>query len=126
MIYVGAHITLGDSLIITVFSMLIVFVALVLIAYLIRILKVIAIDDKDKGKNKADSIKPKPVESNPIEAEISNRTEDDEELVAAIAAAIAASLGVDIPQIRIRKIKRLPQNTPIWAEAGRMEQIRSI
>ena len=121
MIYVGAHITLGDSLIITVFSMLVVFVVLYAISYLIRVLKLISSGKEERQEVKKNDL----VESATSEKEEINE-DDDAELVAAIAAAIAASLGVDIPQIKIRKIKRLPQSTPIWAEAGRMEQIRSI
>ena len=42
---------------------------------------------------------------------------DDEELVAVIAAAIAASLGIAIPEINIKSIKRIPQNTPVWVRS---------
>lgn len=48
---------------------------------------------------------------------------DDEELVAVIAASIAASLGVSVPEINIKSIRRIPQRTPIWAQAGRQEMI---
>lgn len=47
-------------------------------------------------------------------------------MVAAIAAAIAASLDVSIPQIRIREIRRISQNTPVWADMGRREQMKGI
>lgn len=48
---------------------------------------------------------------------------DDEELIAVIAASIAASLGVSVPEINIKSIRRIPQRTPIWAQAGRQELI---
>lgn len=117
----GEYITLGDSLIITVFSMMVVFLSLYAISYLIRLLKVVS---NGKEENKEIN-KPVIIESDTIEKEEINES-DDEELVAAIAAAIAASLDVSIPQIRIRQIKRVPQNTPTWAEMGRREQIKGI
>ena len=125
MIYLTDHITFGDSLIITVFSMSVVFIVLYLISCLIRVLKVAAVGKENKGENKAEKITPKAMERNRIEEENINE-EDDEELVAVIAAAVALSLGVDLPQIKIRKIKRVSQKTPIWAEAGRMEQIKGL
>ncbi|NLV87948.1 MAG: hypothetical protein GX021_01080 [Tissierellia bacterium] len=48
---------------------------------------------------------------------------DDEELIAVITASIAASLGVSVPEINIKSIRRIPQRTPIWAQAGRQELI---
>lgn len=117
----GENVTLGESLIITVFSVAVVFVVLVLISYLIRILKVASLGKKDNVK----TTEPKVIESKIVEKEEVSETED-EELVAVIAAAVAASLGVKVPQIRIKEIRRVPQNTLPWADAGRREQIKGI
>ncbi len=121
----GEYITLGDSLIITVFSMLVVFVALILISYLIRILRVVATEKKDVAENKIENTFSSATVLNSVEEEKINET-DEEELVAVIAAAIAASLDVSIPQVKIKSIRRVPQNTPLWAEVGRREQIKGI
>lgn len=117
----GNNVTLSESLVITVFSMLVVFVVLILISYLIRILKVASIGKKDKVQTTESNI----MESKVVEKEEVSKT-DDEELVAVIAAAVAANLGVSVPQIRIKEIKRVYQNTPLWAETGRREQIKGI
>jgi len=115
----GESVTIGDSLIITVFSMGVVFIVLYLISLLIRVLKVAANGKKeDKGTNTSNIIETDTVE------EIDET--DEGELVAAIAAAIAASLDVSIPQIRIREIRRISQNTPVWADMGRREQMKGI
>lgn len=52
-----------------------------------------------------------------------NREKPNEELVAVIAAALAASLGLDIPNINIKSIKRIQQNSSTWSEMGKIEQL---
>lgn len=46
-----------------------------------------------------------------------------EELVAVIAAAVAIQLGVDLPDINIQSIRRIPNNTPIWRSVGKQRQM---
>jgi len=116
----GESVTIGDSLIITVFSMGVVFIILFLISCLIRVLKVASSGKKEDKEASTPNI----IETDTIEEEVDET--DEGELVAAIAAAIAASLDVSIPQIRIREIRRVPQNTPVWADMGRREQMKGI
>lgn len=116
----GESVTIGDSLIITVFSMGVVFIVLYLISLLIRVLKVAANGKKEDKETNTPNI----VEANTVEEEIDET--DEGELLAAIAAAIAASLDVSVPQIRIREIRRISQNTPVWADMGRREQMKGI
>lgn len=101
---------------ITVFSMAIVFIALLVISYLIDGLRAIA--SKDNGKKTVEE-KLEIEEKKDIVEENSN----EEELVAVIAAAIAASQGIDVSDVKISSIKRVPQNTPVWSRMGRQEQI---
>lgn len=118
----GDFITFGDSLIITVFSMAVVFTGLIVLAMLISVLKNI-------GGNKEAAATKEPITSTkakePVVDKIENDTTNDEELVAVIAAAVAASLGVSIPEVNIKSIRRIPQSSPTWAIAGRQEQIYS-
>lgn len=117
----GEYINISDSVFITIFSMIVVFTVLIIISYLIKGLSNIA------GGGR----KPQPPRTNPVtEDRIENKVEEittndinDEELVAVIAAAIASSLGVSIPEVNIKSIKRMPQTTPAWAETGRREQM---
>jgi len=108
---------------ITVFSMAVVFAVLAGIALFIKLLRAASNGVVEKEvKNK--------IQEN-IKVEKANETieekEDieDEELVAVISAAIAASLGVSIPEINIRSIRRTDLATNSWAQAGRVEQIMS-
>ena len=119
----GNNISISDSLLITVFSMVVVFVVLIAISYLIDLLRLAINGKKDKEETEKASIiiKEKQIEkSQEIKAE---ENSNDEELVAVITAAIAASLGVATPEVNIKSIKRVSQTTPTWAEMGRREQI---
>lgn len=51
------------------------------------------------------------------------RTESNDELVAVITAAVAASLGRSANGILIKSIERTGQNVPAWGARGRIEQV---
>jgi len=69
----------------------------------------------------------KDVKEQPIieEANDAIGIDNSEELIAVIAAAVAASMGLDLPDINIQSIRRIPQNTTPWADMGRKEQLFS-
>ena len=104
---------------ITIFSMVVVFIVLIAISYLIEILRVTTNGKKGKEEPKKAIVEEKAVKKE----ETKEEKVDDEELVAVIAAAVATSLGTTIPQIKIKTIKRITSTTPLWSEAGRREQI---
>lgn len=126
------HITILDSIFVTVVSMIVVFAVLVLIAYLINALKVIS-----NGNKKDASVEASKTSSNIEAAKTNNSLEDkgivttsedeiDEELVAVIAAAVAANLGLNIPDIRINSIRRVPQMNSSWAQAAKRDNLINI
>lgn len=117
----GDIISIGDSLIITAFSMVVVFILLIIISIFISVLKNIGVEKKQEITKVAAPTINKVVEvKDPV---INNQ--NDEELVAVISAAIAASMGVKIPEINIKSIRRIPQSIPTWGVAGRQEQVYS-
>ncbi len=96
--------------------MLVVFIVLLAISYLIDLLRIAT---NGKEENKDIVVKDnKTIEEIPVEEDL-----NDEELVAVIAAAIAASMGVGIPDINIKSINRISPTEPKWAETGRREYI---
>ncbi len=115
----GQIISIGDSITITIFSVMVVFVGLIVLALLISVLKNIS------GEKKASSQVKDKVKDVVEEPRLVTKETDDEELVAVIAVAIAASLGLNIPDINIRNIRRIGQNTPAWAQAGKQERINN-
>lgn len=120
----GEYISVGESLLITVFSMIVVFIVLIAISYLIDLLRIV-INREDKEEVPAKVASPASA-SQPVvdqQAPESAAGEDEEELVAVIAAALAASMGVGVEDINIRSINRRSPSQPAWAQAGRNEQI---
>mgnify|MGYP000914066898 CR=1 FL=1 len=93
----GEIISIGDSLFISLFSIIVVFIILIAISYLIDLLRIISSAEKDQQAPVVDS-------AMGIKPEI--RTVD-EELVAVISAALASSLGKTVPEINIKSIKKL-------------------
>jgi phenylpyruvate tautomerase PptA (4-oxalocrotonate tautomerase family) len=74
--------------------------------------------------NKSSNVQPNTFELSPRENE-SASAEITEELVAVIAAAIAASLGTNSSNIVIHNIRRVSPNALAWATMGRSEQLGS-
>ena len=118
----GEFISIGDSLIVTLFSMVMVFIVLVVLSGFIFLLKYL--DPKDKVEVSKDTGKPNKSNDKIVEIE-ENETINNEELVAVISAAIAASLGVSLPEINIKKINRISGSSTAWSTAGRQEQVYS-
>ena len=112
-----------DSIIVSIVSMIVVFLSLIVIAFIINRLKLIAGDKK--------AVDNKPVVDNKIEAKdltiekniVDNNEIINDELVAVVAAALASSLGLDVPDINIQSITRIQQNTTSWSDMGRNEQL---
>ena len=116
----GNEVTMSEALIVTVVSMFVVFVVLILISLLIGLLKNMGTEKVKKSPElpKSEELKPDLLVSDEVE-----EIEDDEELIAVISAAIAASLGLKIPQINISSIRRTGQSTNIWREVSKQEHL---
>ncbi|NLJ65746.1 MAG: OadG family protein [Clostridiales bacterium] len=54
---------------------------------------------------------------------VPDATHDEEEIVAVIAAAVAASLNYSTHDIIVRSVRRVSSNTPVWNRVGRNQQI---
>jgi sodium pump decarboxylase gamma subunit len=113
------NITIGESLIVTVTSVLVVFLILILISFLIDKLK--AIGSNDNSKRGIETVK---IETKQSDLDIKKDTNElNEELIAAIAAAIAYATDSKVEDIQIRTIKRIPSDISDWKRAGQLEQI---
>lgn len=98
-----------QALIITFISIIVVVLVLAIISYAIGILKSFSKSDYEEEQLDTNIVEKPKEETN------------DDELVAVIAAALAASMGLEIPHIRINRIKKLENST--WNNAAKLEQI---
>ena len=113
----GNEVTMSEALIVTVVSMVVVFLVLILISYLIGLLKKFGAEKpKSIEKREMSVVKEESIQGSQSEI-------NQEELVAVISAAVAASMGLNIPDIRISSINRVPQQTTAWREIGKQEQL---
>lgn len=108
----GDTVSMGGALVITIVSMGIVFATLIVISYILSGFKTVFYKEKKETKE--------PIVNEIIKEETK---ENNDELVAVIAAAISMSTNKPIDNFYIRNIKRVPQTTPIWGKMGRQEQI---
>lgn len=105
-------------------GMFVTFVALVLIMYLTKLMSRIILSlDKKSQPAKPAVVQPAVAQpSAPVQVAAS---EEDEELVAVITAAIAASLNTSMHNIVVTNITRVNDTTPAWGKVGRNEVMAS-
>ncbi len=113
---------LSTGLLTTVLGMVIVFAVLaILMAVLILMKKVFY---QEPAKKTA----PAPAQPAPVPAPAPVKTQpaaDDEELIAVLTAAVAASLNTSTYNLRIKSYRRVGNQAPAWNRAGLQETINS-
>lgn len=120
------------SLKVTVLGMGTVLVALIALIYVIELLNKVLNAGQQKNKentgltekdiNQVDSTSKDGSETTANDG-IQGEELDEEELIAVITAAIAASLNRSTHDIIVRSVRRIPYNSPVWNIAGRNQQL---
>lgn len=93
----GENVNIAEAAFISIFSMVVVFVVLLIISYMIDIVAAII----SKGTEKKVEIKNT---NEPMDIKVTDDT------VAVIAAAIAAYMGSDVQNVNIKKIRRIDKS----------------
>jgi len=113
---VNAHFSLGEILqkagLNTILGMGTVFAVLIFIAFIISLFKYISVIEsalKNKNNKKSEEVSTTKAESPEVPV-VEENLSDDLELVAVIAAAIAAAEGTSTDSFVVRSIKRRPSN----------------
>ena len=126
------YVTFGDSILISIFCMVVVFIALYAISYIVDITRIFALKKQKKDLKRdlgfdASSIAIIGSADGPTSVIVSDtieEAEDDTELVAVITAAIATMTGTDASGLVIKNIKKLPDSDTAWSRIGRIELMR--
>ena len=98
-----------------------VFSVLIILMIVLFIMKAIFYKKPQATKAPAAVPTPAPEPVKPIKAD----EMDNEELVAVITAAIAASLNTSTYNLRIKSLRRIDNNQPAWNRAGVRETINN-
>lgn len=107
----------------TIIGLLIVF------SVLIILMGVLMLFNKIFGKTEKKATVEQPKPAAPVSVPVVNQTasaeESEEELIAILTAAIAASLNTSTYNLRIKSYRRIQSNAPVWNKAGIKETIDS-
>lgn len=109
---------LAEGLRVTVIGLIIVFAVLVILMLVMMAMKKIFY--KEEKPNTKPEPKTKPEIPQPAKPEM-----NEDELVAVITAAIAASLNTSTYRLHVKSFKRAEDTSPSWNRAGRSEVIES-
>ena len=116
---------ISEGLLVTGVGLTIVFAVLIILMLALMAMKALFYKDPDKAVK--EEIKPNnvPVSVQPAAVDKSTAKTDDKELIAVIAAAVAASLNTSVSNLKIKSLKRIGNNSPVWNKAGVNEMINS-
>lgn len=115
----NSPVLLSESLVISLFSMIIVFVGLVIISALISALKLL---EKKEPAVKVNESKPAP-SAQAIPAQAAGESDGiSKETIAILAAAIAMYQQVGVEEFHIKNIRRVNDTNP-WQQMGITERL---
>ncbi len=96
---------LGQGIIIAIIGVFVVGMALALISGVLYLLKYVGGNEKKAAEQKVVPVQP-PAPA-PVSEQAAEKTSDDKEVVAAILAAIAASMNTSADKLIVRSFKRV-------------------
>lgn len=115
--------TLVYTFIVTLFGMGIVFIVLILLQYILKTMKVVFYKENGQSAKSEQVRETKAVETAAPQVNYAAAVEENEdELVAAITAALMSCLG-GRSNIVVRNIRRVDDFTPAWGKVSRTEQM---
>lgn len=121
----GQNLSLSEALAMggqtTVIGLAIVFAVLIILMIVLSLFKVIFYK---KPKTQAAPAAAAPAQAAPVEEETADDT-DEEELIAVLTAAVAASLNTSTYNLRIKSYRRTDNKMPAWNKAGVTETINN-
>ncbi len=122
----GKDLALSDALAMggetTVIGLAIVFAVLIILMIVLMLFKVIFYKDPSKQK-KAEVTAP--VAAASVVEAVKEESVDEDELIAVLTAAVAASLNTSTYNLRIKSYRRTDNKKPAWNKAGVTETINS-
>lgn len=115
---------LMEMLVICVQGILTVFAVLIILWVAIIIMHKCAVLGQGKEKKQEKPAAAPAPAAVPKAAPVAAETDDDE-LIAVLTAAVAASLNTSTYNLRIKSFRRIGQNAPAWNAVSRKEQLEN-
>lgn len=110
----------------TVIGLIIVFAVLLVLMIVLKIMEKIFYKPDSENEAKVQMPKQEKIEKAPeFVKPITTDVEDEEELIAVLTAAIAASLNTSTYNLKIKSYRRVSGNAPAWKRAGLTDTINS-
>ena len=109
---------LGEGLMVTAVGLIIVFSVLIILMLVMMAMKKIFYKEPQAETQTADTHS-----GETADAEVLN--EEDPNLIAVLAAAVAASLNTSAYNLKIKSYRRIGNNAPAWNKAGLRDTIDS-
>lgn len=126
------YVTFGESIIISIFCMVVVFIALYAISYIVDITRFFVVKKQKKDITKSLGADAATIgiiggADGPTNILLSSKKDenaDDTELVAVITAAIAAMTATKASGFTIKSIRKMSDSDTTWSRIGRIELMR--
>lgn len=114
---------LGEGLMVTAVGLIIVFSVLIILMLVMMAMKKIFYKEPQANDKKAETQTADTHSGETADAEVLN--EEDPNLIAVLAAAVAASLNTSAYSLKIKSYRRVGNNAPAWNKAGLRDTIDS-
>jgi len=111
-----------ESINTTVFGMGLVLVTLYILSLILDLMRII-FNPRSKVKKNEDEIEEDSIDQTLEKSE--TNSEEDSQLIAVISAALAAHLQTPLSTIKIGKIRKIHEKTPIWGIESRIYNINN-
>lgn len=114
---------LGEGLMVTAVGLIIVFSVLIILMLVMMAMKKIFYKEPQANDKKTETQTADMQIDGKAETEVLN--EEDPNLIAVLAAAVAASLNTSAYNLKIKSYRRIGNNAPAWNKAGLRDTIDS-
>ena len=114
---------LGEGLMVTAVGLIIVFSVLIILMLVMMAMKKIFYKEPQTSSEKTEAQMADMQIDGKAETEVLN--EEDPNLIAVLAAAVAASLNTSAYNLKIKSYRRVGNNAPAWNKAGLRDTIDS-
>ena len=114
--------TISSGLVVFVIGIGTVFAVLMILWGVLELMRVI-FAPKDAKPAKTETVVPQPEPAPAVSEAVTEESVDDDELIAVLTAAVAASLNTSTYRLNIKSYRQIPSSAPVWNSVSRRENL---